>query len=123
MLYEKNLNKLTDFKFYKQGWDGEKANPIPLITIELVDNILKQCENQPEIFPLKEGGIQLEWDNLDFYLEIEIYAGKTETFIILKQYKDENEFEFSETFSTEEDLIKSCLALEHNLNILKLVKK
>lgn len=69
----KALKRIGLFANLKAGWDGEDGIPISSKAIQTAENLITQLRCVPEVFPLSDGGIQLEWEYGDNYLEIEIH--------------------------------------------------
>ena len=68
-----SIIKLEALKKLENGWDNANAIRINDIVIKKVELILKGLKRQPEIFPLVNGNIQLEYEEPDGrYLEFEI---------------------------------------------------
>lgn len=78
-----NLMKLNDIstKCHHRDWNGYGADPVPVSVIDVARKIVRTFGHihQPEIFPIP-GGLQLEWERGDKYLEIEIKDAKASSF-------------------------------------------
>lgn len=57
--------QLTRLRLLRAGWDGESARPVTDEAIYgagwLLDRILDTESEPPQIFPLTDGGVQIEW--------------------------------------------------------------
>ena len=94
--------KLGEISHLMKGWDGYSAPPIrddsKKATVKLLRNILLLIGKfnlkklSPNIVPLPNGNLQLEWETDDKYLEIETKSEKN--YHILKTHrKKESEFD------------------------------
>lgn len=81
--YEENLKKLDQISKLEKNWNGYDADPIPRDIIDDARKVLTDIEStgthmghilpQPFVAPFADGrGIQLEWENEAYYLEIHI---------------------------------------------------
>lgn len=68
--------KLDNFHVYKKGWNGYDAEPFSDKLIYFVKNLISELDIIPEIFPVADGSIQLEYDQNGKYLEFQIYEDK-----------------------------------------------
>ncbi len=69
----RNLQKLECFRRFNEGWDGYQAVTSSPELVEKLQNIIRlnNLPRQPEIFPISDGSIQLEWEKENGeYLEI-----------------------------------------------------
>jgi len=72
-LAEKQLNELLALE---PGWDGYRAHEVADVaiqaTVEVLDGFMSEAVEFPDLFPLSDGGIQIEWhaDGVDIEVEI-----------------------------------------------------
>lgn len=85
---EYNLKKINEMYKFEEGWDGYDANPISKETLDLTKSLLKRIKMQPEVFPVATGGIQLEYEKENNYLEIELCENSLSLFMINEKDKD-----------------------------------
>ena len=88
-MYLCNLSKLNSFLLYEDGWFGEGSLKIDESIINNVKRLLSTFSKQPEIFPLVDGGIQIEWEDENKYLEIQVLLGNQ--IKIFRQWNDNEE--------------------------------
>ncbi len=71
------LMKLEKFRCYGKNWNGYDADPFSDELISFVKKIIIDLDIIPEIFPVADGSIQLEytWDNK--YLEFQVFEDKS----------------------------------------------
>jgi len=76
--FKRNHLKLITFSELKDNWNGRGSDKIPNNVIDTVFDILNKVTDQPDIFPLSTGGIQLEWESYsgNKYLEIDVLPEK-----------------------------------------------
>lgn len=67
---------LDSFHNYKRNWNGYDAEPFSDKLIYFVKNLISELDIIPEIFPVADGSIQLEYDQDGKYLEFQIYEDK-----------------------------------------------
>ena len=68
-----NLKKLQKINKLSDNWNGYGAKPVSKEVIQEVRRIVSQLDYQPEVFPLSDNEIQLEFDGPDqSYMEIVI---------------------------------------------------
>ena len=83
---ETNLQKINRFRRLNQtGWNGYNAEPISTSVIRYAGRlVIALGKRQPEVFPVPNGSIQLEYENKDgSYLEFEVpQRGEIEVFQI-----------------------------------------
>ena len=70
-------NKLDDFRTLENGWDGYNGNKITETTLIVTELYLKNEFNSEDylrihIYPMSNGGIQIEYSLNNFNVEIEI---------------------------------------------------
>lgn len=74
---KENIEILDDFLKLTDNWDGEGACVFNKVFTDFVANILLNLEIQPDVFPLQNGSIVLEFGNVkNKYLEIAISPEK-----------------------------------------------
>ncbi len=73
--YEKNILKLEEYSNFKDNWYGENDAHFEAKTICLSKKILPNLLKQPEIFPARDGSIQMEFESADYnkYFQINVY--------------------------------------------------
>jgi len=72
-----NLNKLNAFSGFTSNWNGYGADPFSSKVISSVTEIIKKLIIQPQIFPVADDSIQLEYDGKNGrYLEFQIYGNE-----------------------------------------------
>ena len=70
---EINIRKLQSFSSLCNNWNGYNASPIKSNAIEKALQIVNALSIQPQVFPVADGSVQLEFDNPNgSYLEIVI---------------------------------------------------
>lgn len=70
---EENLDTLRSFLELSDNWDGEGAKGFSVNFINGVCDVIRRLDLQPEIFPLQNGDVQLEYGNVrNKYLEFAI---------------------------------------------------
>lgn len=74
MISKANLKKLWKIAGLKSNWNGYQAEPIPKLVIFRTFLLLMQSDSDVEIFPLADGGIQIEAAPYQF--ELSIYRHK-----------------------------------------------
>lgn len=60
MISQTNLKKLWRIAGLKKNWNGYQAEPIPKLVILRTFLLLIRSDSDVEIFPLADGGIQIE---------------------------------------------------------------
>lgn len=83
------MNTIDDCRNLKKDWNGYGAEPIPE---EVCDNAEKFAKlfvgaRNLEIFPTGEESIQLEFEALDCYFEIEVFEDHC-TYLFCKKYEN-----------------------------------
>jgi len=66
MTIEEAYRKLAELEVLPQGWDRYRASPIDRRALQVVEEYLDRLREYddatiPQIFPLTNGGVQLEW--------------------------------------------------------------
>ncbi len=73
---EAELNELLGLG---EGWDGRRAGPITDAavqgTIDVLAALMNETSAPPQLFPLPDGGLQVEWHVGGNDIEVEIDAG------------------------------------------------
>ena len=70
---ERQLNELLALE---PGWDGYRAREVAdtavEATVEVLDRFMNEALEFPDLFPLSDGGIQIEWhaDGVDIEIEV-----------------------------------------------------
>lgn len=88
----RNMQKLEKFRSFEKDWNGDQAETFSLELLARVRNVLNSniLPRQPEIFPLADGSIQMEWEKKNGeYLEITTNTSKT--WDVLQLDENENE--------------------------------
>jgi len=77
---EDNRTRIANFAKYTDNWNGYGAKAFdPVFLDQVLNGIISDLKPQPEIYPLPDGGLQLEWKKSNGeYLELEIHQGDTE---------------------------------------------
>ena len=70
MISQTNLKKLWRIAGLKKNWNGYQAEPIPKLVILRTFLLLIRSNSDVEIFPLADGGIQIEAAPYKFELSI-----------------------------------------------------
>ena len=66
-----NLARLAAMCDMEEGWDGDAARPISREIIAFVGGVILRINQQPEIYPTADGGVQIQYEKEDkTYLEI-----------------------------------------------------
>lgn len=81
--------KLDEFHDYEKNWNGYDAEPISDKLIYFVKNLIFELDIIPEIFPVADGSIQLEYDQDGKYLEFQIYEDKHMTWYYKERGMDQ----------------------------------
>lgn len=75
-LVEWAAQELTRLRKLSRGWDGDRANPITQEALYgavwVLSALLDEHSRRPQIFPLPDGGIQVEWYAEGDEIEVEI---------------------------------------------------
>lgn len=80
----KNVNRVRSFAGLKDGWDGETGKKFSIVFLDSIVDLLKKLTDQPEVFPISDGSIQLEYETEQGdYLEFEISEEKSVTMFCL----------------------------------------
>ncbi len=73
---EAELNQLLELR---AGWDGRRARPVTLAavksTVRVIDSLMNDGSAPPQLFPLPDGGVQIEWHVGGNSIEVEIDGG------------------------------------------------
>jgi len=68
--------QFNSFLSLSEGWDGYRAKPIAMnaldVAIRLFFSLIDDLSVPPQMFPLVDGGIQLEWHVANESVEVEI---------------------------------------------------
>jgi hypothetical protein len=74
-------DKLRRLRLLRQGWDGGNACAVTEAAIYgagwLLDRVLDADSAPPQIFPLTDGGIQIEWYAAGDEIDIDVDSGGT----------------------------------------------
>jgi hypothetical protein len=71
--YQKCMLRLAEMEALMDGWDGSTSIKIRRAIINEVSALLKRLTFPPEIYPLPDGFLQLEYDNhAGDYLELQV---------------------------------------------------
>lgn len=72
------LDKLIDFLKLPLGWDSYKGVPLRYDTgmfgLQILGDVMTARTPLPEVIPVSTGGVQFEWHQADFDLELYIAA-------------------------------------------------
>lgn len=92
---DKNIEKLTKIEEMKENWNGYSSAPFSHAFISFIKNEIRKLEIQPQIFPIADGKLQLEYDRNDGgYLEFEVSPENMESIKENKLAKIEFYYEF-----------------------------
>ena len=92
---DRNIEKLTKIEEMKENWNGYSSVPFSHDFISFIKHEIRKLEIQPQIFPLADGKLQLEYDRNDGgYLEFEVSPENIESIKENKQAKIEFYYEF-----------------------------
>ena len=69
---KRNLKKLNEIAKLENNWNQRGANVIDKRLIEFCREKLFEFEKQPDIFPVFDGSLQLEFNDGENYLEISL---------------------------------------------------
>lgn len=98
------LEKLNSFiELDYEGWDGYDAEPITSGVIEHSKEVLNHFEYALDVFPLSYNGVQFEWEDEKYYLELEVKADKS--YHLYGEYNNE-EFIDLESFDLMQMIVK-----------------
>lgn len=90
---EVSLERLKTFGEYKDNWNGYGAPAFSKTLLELTENILRNLDYQPEIFPIAGGAIQFEYDKPSGgYLEFEILENEDVHCLMIDRNQNERTF-------------------------------
>ena len=85
--FNDNMKTLSMIESLEENWNGYGAPPFQKELIDKVKCIIKNLDEQPEIFPTGRGTIQLEYNSKDeSYLEFEIYLDRAS--MLLVEWRD-----------------------------------
>jgi hypothetical protein len=86
--------KLTRLTFLRAGWDGHRAMPTEVIATQVLNAVLvrvvRDDQPTPQIAPLADGGVQVEW--LVEGRSVEIEVSPDGEVVVLAQQPDEPEY-------------------------------
>ena len=77
------IAKFKQLALLAHNWDSYGAEPIPLDPFKnavSIVNLLDPHAEPPEIVPLTDGGMQLEWHRNNIDLELELVVGSVEVY-------------------------------------------
>ena len=69
------LNSFSELDY--KGWDGYNSEPLSQFVIDHSKEILNRFEYIPDVFPLSFKGVQFEWEDEKYYLELEVRVDKS----------------------------------------------
>ena len=96
---ENNLEILARFAKYEDNWNGYDAEKFKPDFINKVKEIIKTLNVQPEIFPVADKSVQLEYSDRKKYLEIQIYENDLASIYFVSETGSEEEYEEKEITS------------------------
>jgi hypothetical protein len=106
---EKNLNELLALR---PGWDGYRAPEVAdssvEAAVEVLDCFMSDGLEFPDLFPLSDGGIQIEWHAGDIDIEVEVSPDRDA--FVLATDRNENVLAEGELFGPEASRIRRELA-------------
>jgi hypothetical protein len=89
LLIKQRLNKerIISYSKLSENWNGNGAKAISKEVVEKALNLLDihMIDRQPEIFPTARNSIQFEYEDVDNYLEIEIFQ---DSYVVYKNYNE-----------------------------------
>lgn len=92
---DRNIEKLTKIEEMEETWNGYSSVPFSHDFISFIKNEIRKLEIQPQIFPITDGKLQLEYDRKDGgYLEFEVSPSDMENIKENKQAEIEFYYEF-----------------------------
>lgn len=92
---DRNIEKLTRIGEMKENWNGYFSIPFFSDFIDFSKNEIRKLEIQPQIFPIADGKLQLEYDRNDGgYLEFEVSPSDMENIKENKPAKIKFYYEF-----------------------------
>ncbi len=90
----RNIQKLREFGEYKANWNGYGAEAFDSSYIESAIRLIKTIPIQPDIYPLTDGRIQMEFSKeAGQYLEFELNKDSTVEVFRINEDSSEDEFE------------------------------
>ena len=93
---DRNIEKLTKIGEMKENWNGYSSVPFFHDFISFIKVEIRKLEIQPQIFPITDGKLQLEYDRNDGgYLEFEVSPENMESIKNNKPAKIEFYYELS----------------------------
>lgn len=103
---DRNIEKLTKIGEMKENWNGYSSVPFFHDFISFIKVEIRKLEIQPQIFPIADGKLQLEYDRNDGgYLEFEVSPENMES---IKENKQANiGFYYELNKSQEEGIVES----------------
>ncbi len=80
-LFDLVTDRLRRLRLLRPGWDGRNAQPVTEAAIYgtawLLDRILDAESEPPQIFPLTNGGVQIEWYAAGEEIDIDVDSSGT----------------------------------------------
>ena len=103
---DRNIEKLTRIGEMKENWNGYFSVPFSHEFVSSIKEEIKKLEIQPQIFPIADGKLQLEYDRNDGgYLEFEVSPENMESIKNNKPAKIEFYYELGK--EQEEGIVES----------------
>ena len=97
---DRSIEKLTRIGEMKENWNGYSSEPFSHDFISFIKEEIRKLEIQPQIFPIADGKLQLEYDRNDGgYLEFEVSPADMEN---IKDNKPAN-IEFYYEYNKEQE--------------------
>lgn len=97
---DRSIEKLTKIEKMKENWNGYFSVPFSHEFVSFIKEEIKKLEIQPQIFPIADGKLQLEYDRNDGgYLEFDVSPADMES---IKENKPAN-MEFYYEFNKEQE--------------------
>ena len=75
--YADTLQELDDISHLEANWNGNGAEPLNQNIRYKTETVLKDLPIQPRIFPLTDGGLQLEFHGDRSYVELDVSKPET----------------------------------------------
>ena len=75
--YVDTLRRLEEINLLKPNWNENGAEPLNPDIRHRTESILKDLPIQPRIYPLSDGGLQLEFHGNKSYIELDVSKPET----------------------------------------------
>lgn len=129
ILLNRILEKLDSFKELRRGWFNPFEGHGEIISNDLIEGckkLIRELYYPPEVFPLCDGGIQIEWTlQPDLSCEIELWnsADLNKFYIFIADFRS-GDWDFRQIVNADKETLNNFLkeAIDNTLNITKLEK-